>query len=198
MRKRASLLSAVFVLIITALAIVLRLYRLGAQSLWYDEAFSVYLARMNLGDITARTAADIQPPLYYYLLHFWMELAGDGEFAVRFLSLFFGVLTVPLMFVIARRLFNPAAAIFSALLALFSPLYLWYSQETRMYSLITFLLAVSKERLFSAAYWRGIPSNHTESANERSVMVPSISNDTILACCIYSHILCQKMNSEYI
>jgi 4-amino-4-deoxy-L-arabinose transferase-like glycosyltransferase len=94
-------------LVISLVAFLLRTFRLEHQSLWYDEAFSVYLARMNLGDITTRTAADIQPPLYYYLLHFWVALAGDTEFAVRFLSLIFGVLTVPLLYATARRAFTP-------------------------------------------------------------------------------------------
>ncbi len=150
-------------ILISLVAFLLRTFRLDYQSLWYDEAFSVFLARMNLGEITARTAADIQPPLYYYLLHFWIALTGDTEFAVRFLSLFFGVLTVPLMYVTARRALTPpvpplakggqggvSAAIFSALLALFSPLYLWYSQETRMYTLITFLGLLSSYCLLRA------------------------------------------------
>jgi uncharacterized membrane protein len=140
----------IVLLFISLAAFLLRIFRLEHQSLWYDEAFSVYISRMSLGDITARTAADIQPPLYYYLLHFWMALTGETEFAVRFMSLLFGVLTVPLLFVTARRLFNQAAAIFSALLALFSPLYLWYSQETRMYSLITFLALLSSYSLLRA------------------------------------------------
>ena len=149
----------IVLILISLIAFLLRIFRLEHQSLWYDEAFSVYLARMSLGDITARTAADIQPPLYYYLLHFWIGLAGDAEFAVRFLSLFFGVMTIPLIFVTARRVFTPpyeggqrglSAALFSSLLALFSPLYLWYSQETRMYSLITFLALLSSYSLLRA------------------------------------------------
>lgn len=154
-----------FVLLaIPLIAFLLRVFRLQVQSLWYDEAFSVYLARMNLGEITARTAADIQPPLYYYLLHFWMDLAGDSEFAVRFLSLLFGVLTVPLIFVTARRAFGSnATGIFAALLALLSPLYLWYSQETRMYSMITFLALLS-----SYALLRGIEGNPTGTLFGRS------------------------------
>lgn len=136
--------------VLSLLAFALRVFRIEQQSLWYDEAFSVYLARFDLGEITARTAADIQPPLYYYLLHFWMMLAGDSEFAVRFLSLFFGVLTVPLLYVTARRLFNPTAGLFAALLACLSPLYVWYSQETRMYTLITFLGLLSSYALLRA------------------------------------------------
>ncbi len=124
-------------------AFMLRLFRLESQSLWYDEAFSVYLAHKSLVDITAQTAADIQPPLYYYLLHLWMVIAGEGEFALRFLSLFFGVLTIPLVAVTARHLTNRVAAFIATLLAALSPLYVWYSQEARMYTLITFLLLLS-------------------------------------------------------
>ncbi|MDL1895795.1 hypothetical protein FBQ82_05945 [Anaerolineae bacterium CFX7] len=135
------------VLALTLVAFGLRVFQLDKQSLWYDEAFSVFLSRFDLATITARTAADIQPPLYYYLLNLWMTLAGDSEFAVRFLSLFFGVLTIPLMFATARRLFNPVTGLFAALIATFSALYLWYSQEARMYTLITFLGLLSSYAL---------------------------------------------------
>ncbi len=138
------------VLVFALLAFALRVFQLNTQSFWYDEAFSVYLSRFDLATITARTAADIQPPLYYYLLNVWMALAGDSEFSVRFLSLFFGVLTIPLLFVTARRLFNPTAALFAAVIGTLSALYLWYSQEARMYTLITFLGLLSSYALVRA------------------------------------------------
>lgn len=140
-----------FLLLLLALvAFALRVFQLDKQSFWYDEAFSVYLSRFDLVTITARTAADIQPPLYYYLLNVWMLLTGDSEFAVRFLSLFFGVLTIPLMYVTARRLFNSTTALFATLIATLSALYLWYSQEARMYTLITFLGLLSSYALVRA------------------------------------------------
>ncbi len=147
MRRLRWLLALWLVLVV---AFALRVFHIQFQSLWYDEAFSVYLAHMSLADITARTAADIQPPLYYYLLHFWVVLAGESEFALRFLSLCFGVLTVPLIYVMAQRLFGRAAALMTAFLAALSPLYLWYSQEARMYTQITFLLLLSSYLLLRA------------------------------------------------
>lgn len=138
------------VALLTLLAFFLRIFELAKQSFWYDEAFSVYLARFDLATITARTAADIQPPLYYYLLNVWIAVTGDSEFAVRFLSLVFGVLTIPLIYVTARRLFNPTAALCAALIATLSALYLWYSQEARMYTLITFLGLLSSYALLRA------------------------------------------------
>src|SRR5574340_661854 len=146
--RRINLWLALLALFLVAFA--LRVFRLEIQSLWYDEAFSVYLARMSLAEITGRTAADIQPPLYYFLLHFWITFAGDGEFALRFLSLGFGLVTIPLVYVTARRLFDATTAFLGALLATLAPLYIWYSQEARMYTQITFLLLLSSYALLRA------------------------------------------------
>ena len=137
---------------ITLLAFALRVYHLSGQSLWYDEGFSVYLAQKSLSEIAARTAADIQPPVYYFLLHFWLALAGRSEYAVRFLSVFFGTLTIPLVYVLARRLVKPWAAVLSALFIALSPFQVWYSQETRMYTLVTMLGVLSSYLLLRALH----------------------------------------------
>ncbi|TEU14596.1 MAG: hypothetical protein E3J21_15425 [Anaerolineales bacterium] len=151
--------TAILPFVITLLALALRLYHLGAQSLWYDEGVSVYLARMSLLQLTAWTADDIQPPLYYYLLHFWLPLFGQSssEFVVRFPSLFFGVLTVPLMYRMGRHLFGATAGLLAAFLTAISPLYLWYAQETRMYTMLTFLCLLSSYLLLKALERRAPP-----------------------------------------
>ena len=122
-------------LLILLLAFVLRLYHLGYQSLWYDETVSVLLARKSLPALTAHTAGDIHPPLYYYLLHFWIRLAGSSEFSLAFLSLAFGVLLIPLLFYLGRRLYGIKIGLLGALLLALSPFNLRYSQEVRMYTL---------------------------------------------------------------
>ncbi len=140
----STLLAVALLVLVTLLALGLRLHRLDAQSLWYDEGFSVYLARMDLHQITERTAADIQPPLYYYLLHGWIRILGDAERTLRGLSVLFGVLTVPLIYAGAVALFRSRlTGILASLLVAVSPLHLWYSQEVRMYSLLTFLCLLS-------------------------------------------------------
>ena len=127
-------------LTITLLAFALRTWQLGAQSLWYDEGVSWYLAtRLPLSEMLWWTATDIQPPFYYLLLRPWLLLAGESEFALRFPSLLFGVLSVPLLAVVARRLYGPRPGLGAGLLAAVAPLYVWYAQEARMYTLLTFL-----------------------------------------------------------
>ncbi len=163
MKNRSALLATALLMLITLLALWLRLYRLDAQSLWYDEGFSVYLARMEVAEITARTAADIQPPLYYYLLHGWIGLFGDSEAAVRGLSALLGVLTVPLFYGLAWRLFGSrTAGLLAALLVAVSPPHVWYGQEARMYTLLTFLCLLSSyfllllvQRMPSHPRWSG-------------------------------------------
>ena len=135
--------SAALLTLLVFLAFSLYAFRLDYQSLWYDEGFSVYLAEMSLGEITARTAHDIHPPFYYYLLHLWMLLLGNSEFTSRFLSLIFGVLTVPLIYAVGRRLLGTQSGLLASGLVAISPLFLWYSQEARMYTLVTFLCLLS-------------------------------------------------------
>lgn len=143
---------------IVLLAFALRLYRLGAQSIWYDEGVSIHLAQKSLAALTAHTAGDIHPPFYYYLLHFWIKAVGSSEFAVAFLSLAFGLLLVPLAYRIGQYLYNPLVGLLAALLVAISPYNLWYSQEIRMYTLGALLGAVSLYsllRLLAGAGGRG-------------------------------------------
>jgi mannosyltransferase len=121
------------------LAMGLRLYRLEAQSLWYDEGVTAQVASQGLADLTRWTADDIQPPLYYYVESLWTQLAGRSEWALRFPSAFFGVLLVPLMAILASRTLGRRAGVPVALMATLSPLYVYYSQEARMYTLLTCL-----------------------------------------------------------
>ena len=125
-------------------AFAVRLYHLGAESLWYDETVSVFLSRLPLQAMVAHTAGDIHPPGYYALLHAWQALtwptlAHGLEFLYAFPSLFFGVLALPLLYAIGRRLFGLRTGLAALWLGVFAPFLVWYSQEVRMYTLGAFL-----------------------------------------------------------
>lgn len=113
----------------------LRLFNLGAQSLWYDETVSAFLARQTVPALLAHTARDIHPPGYYVLLHFWAGLAGHSEFALAFFSLIFSLLLMALVYRLAAYLATPAMARWSLWLVAFSPFNIWYAQEVRMYTM---------------------------------------------------------------
>jgi uncharacterized membrane protein len=125
-------------------AILLRFSDLGDQSLWVDEALTVRLLDGSLGDLLSGVADhETTPPLYYVLVWAWAKLLGDTEFALRSLSAIAGVACVPVMYVIARTLFDRRAAAVAAALTATSTVFVWYSQEVRSYSLWLLLTALA-------------------------------------------------------
>ncbi len=126
-------------LLILFFGYALRLYKLGAQSLWYDETVSAVLAQKAVSDLIAHTARDIHPPGYYLLLRGWTLLAGDSEFALAYFSLLFGALLIAAVYALGQLLLNKHVALWAAGLAALSPYNVWYSQEVRMYTLGAFL-----------------------------------------------------------
>jgi len=133
----------VALLAISLLGFFLRLYHLGKESLWGDEAYSFLVSKVGLEWIAHLTSFDRHPPLYYYFLHIWMKLFGTSDFALRSLSLVFGVLAIPMIYLLGRRLFNEEVGLISALILAISPFNVEYSQEVRMYSLLLFLALLS-------------------------------------------------------
>src|SRR5690349_16108091 len=75
-------------------ALALRLYAIDAQSLWSDEGSTIALSSRSFEQIFRDTAQDVHPPLYYWILHAWMDLVGSSVFAVRSPSVVCGALTV--------------------------------------------------------------------------------------------------------
>lgn len=146
-----------FLLLVTLLAFGLRVYDLDRRSLWTDEGLSVYRARLAPADILSGeiviqgvASKDTQPPLYFLLLYLQRRLVGEGAFGLKFLSVAWGVLVVPLFYTLGRRVLSPVAGLVTALLGATSPLYLWYSQEMRMYPMLVTLGALSVYALLRA------------------------------------------------
>ena len=133
---------ALFAIIFIAFA--LRMFHTSTTLMWGDEGFSVYSANRDLVSISfASKAVDPHPPLYYYLLHFYLPVFGFSELAIRFFSVFFGTATVALIFAITKKMFDLRVGVLAAALAAIAPFGVQYSQEVRMYALVMFLGAVT-------------------------------------------------------
>lgn len=117
----------------------LRTFRLDFQPLWWDEGYSVYFASMSLPEMVEATSLDIHPPFYYALLHGWIALAGASPVALRLLSAITGTVTMPLFYFLSRFLVDESTATIATLLLAISPFHVYYSQEIRMYGLVTLL-----------------------------------------------------------
>ncbi len=112
-------------------------------SIWFDEAFGSYLIRFNFFDLTRYTAFDVHPPLYYWLLKAWSLVFGNTELGIRSFSVFFGAVTIIGMFMLALKLFGRKAAYVSLIFLVLSPVFIRYSQEARMYTLLTAIIVAA-------------------------------------------------------
>jgi mannosyltransferase len=128
--------------LVMLLAAGLRFFRIGYQSLWADEGNSAAMAGRSLAEISARAAADIHPPGYYWLLNLWSRIFADSEAALRSLSALWGILLVWLVYQIVVRLFDRRTALIAAFFAAINPFLIAYSQEARMYSQLAALAAL--------------------------------------------------------
>ena len=126
---------------LTAIGALLRFYQLGGMGLWLDESNSVIIAGEDFPGLVARLRLDSSPPLYYLLLHFWAQIFGIGQLAVKSLSAVFGTLLIPATYLLGRELAGRRTALWTAALITVAPLAIYYSREVRMYSLLP-LLAV--------------------------------------------------------
>jgi mannosyltransferase len=148
---------AIILLLIVCLGAALRVYDLGKKSLWLDEGSSVYYAEVLIPSMVERLVNGLSsqqiiqewrknqpshPPFYFVLLHFWIAIGRD-ETTIRLLSALAGIVSVPVLYYLAKALFSEQVGVLGALLLATSPLHVYYSQEARMYPFITLFVLVS-------------------------------------------------------
>ena len=138
--------TAVVLAVIIALGIGLRIHRIGAESVWWDE----YASLMHLGapDLWTflklnRTLDPATLPLYYSLEYLWSHHVSDSIPGLRLLSIFIGTLVIPLLYVFGRDLYGKGAGLTAALCVAMSPIHIHHAQGIRMYVLLTLLALLS-------------------------------------------------------
>jgi mannosyltransferase len=139
----------IILVVISLAGLFLRVHGLGRESLWFDEGFTLYVARQNVARIFF-APLDV-PPLFYIMLHFWIRLFGNSEVSVRFPSVVFSVLSIFMTYKIAKKLFDTEVGLISAALSALSLFYVQYAQEARTYSL-TVLLTLASMYYFLETY----------------------------------------------
>jgi mannosyltransferase len=150
-----------FILIIAAILAALVSLAIGLnQSVWFDEAYSIFLAKQPVAELIRLTSIDGHPPLYYLLLKGWAAMFGFGELALRSLNAIMmgGVIVVAGL--LAKRLFGVRAALLTLPLLVVAPFMLRYGFEIRMYALAaligiaaTYVLVVARQTSNSRRQW---------------------------------------------
>ena len=130
-------------ILVVVAAGALRFWRLGAQSLWFDEFFTTQV--VSKGKLLSNIAGkEGTPPLYFIAVWGWTKLFGDTDTAFRSLSAIVGTATVPLAYAAAWELARSRrVARVAAVLVAVNPLFVWFSQEARAYSLFAFVGTLS-------------------------------------------------------
>ena len=137
--------SRILLLILLTLAGAwLRLFQLGTKSLWLDEGATVTLARMtwpNFVHLWWCCEASFQGA-FFLLIRGWLHL-GQSEAWIRLPAAIFGIASIPLIYMVARRLIGVKAALAAAAILAFSPTHVYYSREARSYTMTILLVLLS-------------------------------------------------------
>lgn len=148
--------------ILTAVGAMIISLMIGLQqSVWFDEAYSIMLAKQPVVNLIHLTSMDTHPPFYYLLLKGWAELFGWSEAALRSLSVLAFGGSVVIGALLVKRLFGVRAALMSLPVVALSPFLLRYGFEIRMYALAslvgvsaTYVLVTARETRAKAQQWR--------------------------------------------
>jgi 4-amino-4-deoxy-L-arabinose transferase-like glycosyltransferase len=138
------------------MGIVLRLIGISRRQIWYDESFSLLYGNLRLAEMIRGTlgldasgaVSDIHPLGYYFSLHLWMEIFGDSIFAARLFSVILGGATLYIGYLLSKLILPEKKVIIPVLILAISPFHIHYSQEIRMYSMMSFALVVATLALF--------------------------------------------------
>lgn len=134
-------------LIVSCLILIgafLRLYHLDFNSLWLDEAATTIFTQQSIGDYwqLLSSLGEVHPPLFYIVEKIILPL-GNSEFLYRLFPALFGIATIPLFFLIGKKMFGTPVGILMAALITFSPFHIQYSQDARMYTMLLFITAIA-------------------------------------------------------
>lgn len=133
----------------------LRLCALASRGFWFDEVTTIDFASSSLGGVVDAVRRDLHPPLYFVLMHFWLQLVPHSEWWARTPSVLCSVGTVLLFYRLVRRFFADELALCASFLLGISFTSIAMAREARQYALVEFLLVAS---VYLFLKWREIPT----------------------------------------
>lgn len=133
---------------LSVLALLIHTYNLDYSSLSLDETFHVWHAQKPYLDVVKRATNDPNPPVFNVLISVWIKQFGIGEWALRFLSVVMGALSVVALYLLGERNFGFRVGMMAALLFCFSPMLFRFSHLVRPYTLLMVTVIVSYGFLF--------------------------------------------------
>ena len=118
----------------SVLLIVLHFVRIFDNNFWGDEAYTIRLSQMNFTEMLMETAADVHPPLYYFIVQLFCKLFGYSGAVYHLASLVPYVIGVVVALTVIWKWFGMEASILFILLSSLLETAVTYNVEVRMYS----------------------------------------------------------------
>ena len=134
---------------VTLVALALRLYQIGNESLWLDEGYTLLFSRLRLDRLIVIGGAHEHPPLYYLVVHFLLDLR-NSLLVPRLVSAIAGSLSVLVLYALGTQLAGRPAGLTAAALLAIAPFHVWYGQDGRAYELAGLLVLLSYLSVFRA------------------------------------------------
>lgn len=141
-RWRRALRGCALPVAIAALALLLRLYGLGAKPFWLDEITSLRRATASLHHLALDALHNRHYPSYFLLLWLVARL-GASQWLLRLPSAIFGAIAAALAGAIGRQVAGPRSGAIAGLFMAFSPFEVQYGQEARSYTLVSVLILIA-------------------------------------------------------
>lgn len=172
-------------------AFALRLQALTLQNIWWDEARNIDVALRPFTQVATAPELDIHPPVYFWLLHFWLQALGFHTqvdptmlaFGARLFSVAGALLATALLYPLSRRLGSPLASLYTVTIAGFAPFWLAESQEARMYTIGFALLTAAAYFLLKITEdWRQETGERWPTSNI-PYSIPNITYYAAFVCC---------------
>lgn len=123
--------------------LIIRFLALPTESIYGDEGFTIFFSQQTPELLFDRLMYDRNPPLYFFMLHFWIKLFGIGSFYLKGLSALISTGTAFFLFKLSDRYMNRMSTVLVSLLFLFSEVQMMMSHELRAFALAGFLTVLS-------------------------------------------------------
>lgn len=139
--------------------LVVRLWQIQNESVWYDEHFLYHnlLGHRNLVDFFTELRRTDPPitPVYFTIQYYWTKLVGVGILQLRLASVLFSLAAALMLYALVRKMYGPVAALTALFLACFSNFHIYYGQEIRPYALLLLLSVTSMYGFYRACHEGG-------------------------------------------
>ncbi|KYC52784.1 MAG: hypothetical protein AMQ22_00575 [Candidatus Methanofastidiosum methylothiophilum] len=133
------------VIILTIVALIIRIYNISYNSIWSDEEFTLTFSKQSFYDIFfGIIAGEFNPPIFFWIEHIvHLTIGIETEFKLRIASAIFGALTIPIFYLIGKEIYNEKGGLIISTLVTFSTFHIFYSQEARAYTLMLLFISLS-------------------------------------------------------